>query len=120
MMERALEQIRARNYKEAEKVLTDILKSGESGTYPAYAAFYLGEITRIQGNKEQAENFYKSAVQHGPDFWRAYNELGNLAQSRNDMHRAIAYWKRSLAINADQQALRDLVDRTQKEVVSGE
>jgi len=120
MMERALEYIRARNYPEAEKVLHEILNSGEQGTYPAYAAFYLGEITRIQGNKDQAENFYKTAVQHGADFWRAYNELGNLAQGRNDLHRAIAYWKRSLAINTDQQSLKDLVDRLQKEVVSNE
>jgi twitching motility two-component system response regulator PilH len=120
MMERALEYIRARNYKQAEGVLQEILQSGEQGTYPAYAAFYLGEITRIMGNKDEAENFYKLAVQHGPDFWRAYNELGNLAQARNDLHRAIAYWKRSLGINTDQQSLKELVERLQKEVVSSE
>jgi len=118
LMEKAFNLIKAKNYKEAEAILRQILKGGGEGTYPAYAAFYLGEITRITGNLEEAENFYKMAVQHGPDSWRAYNELGNIYYSRHDYHRTIAYWKRSLAINAEQPALKETLDRLQKEVVS--
>ena len=120
MMERALEFIRNKNYKEAQGVLQQILQDAPEGTYPAYASFYLGEITRINGNLDEAENFYKKAVQHAPDFWRAYNELGNIYSARSDYHRAINYWKRSLVINNEQSTLKETVDRLQKEVISKE
>lgn len=120
MMERALEYIRNKNYKEAQGVLTQILSEAPEGTYPAYASFYLGEIIRINGNLEEAEEFYKKAVQHAPDFWRAYNELGNIYSARSDYHRAINYWKRSLSINEEQPTLKETVDRLQKEVISKE
>lgn len=120
MMERALEYIRNKNYKEAQGVLSQILSEAPEGTYPAYASFYLGEITRINGNTEEAENFYKKAVQHAPDFWRAYNELGNIYSARSDYHRAISYWKRSLSINTEQPTLKETVDRLQKEVINKE
>lgn len=120
MMERSLEYIRNKNYKEAQAVLQQILTDAPEGTYPAYASFYLGEITRITGNIDEAENFYKKAVQHAPDFWRAYNELGNIYSARSDYHRAINYWKRSLVINNEQSTLKETVDRLQKEVISKE
>ena len=73
--------------------MNQILSGGADDTYMAFSSFYLGEISKAQGKLEEAENQYKTAIQNSTQFWRAYNELGNIYQSRADVRRALAYWE---------------------------
>ena len=60
----------------------------------------------------------KQAIQNSTQFWRAYNELGNIYQARADVRRALAYWEKSLLINPDQKELKESVNKLQKEIIS--
>jgi tetratricopeptide (TPR) repeat protein len=118
LVETARGLIKDKKYDEAKKVLAQILGGGADDTYRAFASFYLGEISKAQGNLEESENHYKTAIQNSTQFWRAYNELGNIYHTRADIRRALAYWEKSLLINPDQKDLKDTVDRLQKELIN--
>ena len=118
MVEKARELIKEKKYDEAKQVLAQILSGGADDTYRAFSSFYLGEISKAQGNLEDSENHYKSAIQNSTQFWRAYNELGNIYHARADIRRAFAYWEKSLLINPDQKELKETVDRLQKELIN--
>ena len=118
LIEKARDLIRQKNYTEATKVLRQVIDGGVDETYLAFASFYLGEISRHSGKTEEAENHYKQAIQNSTQFWRAYNELGNIYQARVDVRRALAYWEKSLLINPDQKELKESVNKLQKEIIS--
>jgi two-component system alkaline phosphatase synthesis response regulator PhoP len=118
LIERARDLVRDKNFDEAKKVLNQVLTGGADETYLAFASFYLGEISRHSGNAQEAENHYKQAIQNSTQFWRAYNELGNIYHSRSDIRRALAYWEKSLLINPDQKDLKEKVDKLQKEIIN--
>ncbi|HSE40249.1 MAG TPA: response regulator [Acidobacteriota bacterium] len=118
LIEKARELVKEKNYTEAQQVLNQILKDGVDETYLAFASFYLGEISRQSNKREEAENYYKQAIQNSTQFWRAYNELGNIYHARSDIRRALAYWEKSLLINPDQKELKDTVNRLQKEIIT--
>jgi two-component system alkaline phosphatase synthesis response regulator PhoP len=117
MVEKARDLIKAHKYDDAKQVLTQIMSGGADDTYMAFSSFYMGEISKAESNLDAAENHYKSAIQNSTQFWRAYNELGNIYQSRADIRRALAYWEKSLLINPDQKDLKETVDRLQKELI---
>jgi two-component system alkaline phosphatase synthesis response regulator PhoP len=118
LIEKARDLVKEKNYTEAQQVLNQILKGGVDETYLAFASFYLGEISRQSNKPEEAENYYKQAIQNSTQFWRAYNELGNIYHARADIRRALAYWEKSLLINPDQKELKDTVNRLQKEIIN--
>jgi DNA-binding response OmpR family regulator len=118
LLEKARDLIKAKNYSEAQQVLAQIQKGGAEETYMAFASFYLGEISRQSNKIEEAENHYKQAIQNSTQFWRAYNELGNIYHVRADIRRALAYWEKSLLINADQKEIKEMVTKLQKEIIT--
>jgi len=118
LVEKARDLIKERKFDDAIGVLNQILSGGADETYMAFSSFYLGEIAKLQGKLDDAENHYKAAIQNSTQFWRAYNELGNIYHTRNDIRRALAYWEKSLLINSDQKDLKDTVDRLQKEIIN--
>jgi two-component system, OmpR family, alkaline phosphatase synthesis response regulator PhoP len=118
LIEKSRDLIRQKNYHEAKKVLKQVIDGGVDETYLAFASFYLGEICRHTGKTEEAENHYKQAIQNSTQFWRAYNELGNIYHARSDVRRALAYWEKSLLINPDQKELKESVNKLQKEIIS--
>lgn len=118
MVEAARDLIKEKNFDKAKEVLGQILSGAADDTYRAFASFYLGEIAKALGKLEESENHYKTAIQNSTQFWRAYNELGNIYHTRADIRRALAYWEKSLLINPDQKDLKDTVDRLQKELIN--
>ncbi len=113
LMDRALGLLKERKFMDAKPVLLQILDVESQGTYAAYAAFYLGEISRAQNQSDVAETHYKTAVQFSPDFWRAYRQLGKICSLRKDYHRALTYWKKSLTIQPNQPDIQDAIKQLQ-------
>jgi DNA-binding response OmpR family regulator len=118
LIEKARDLIKQKNFGEAQQVLAQIMKGGTDETYLAFASFYLGEISKQSNKIEEAENHYKQAIQNSTQFWRAYNELGNIYHARSDVRRALAYWEKSLLINPDQKELKETVNKLQKEIIT--
>lgn len=118
MVEKARELIKEKKFDDAKVVLTQILSGGADDTYRAFSSFYLGEISKAQGKLDESENHYKAAIQNSTQFWRAYNELGNIYHTRADIRRALAYWEKSLLINPDQKELKETVEKLQKELIN--
>jgi DNA-binding response OmpR family regulator len=113
LMDRALGLLKERKFVEAKPLLHQVLDLESQGTYAAYAAFYLGEISRAENQSDAAESHYKTAVQFSPDFWRAYRQLGKLCSLRKDYHRALTYWKKSLLIQPNQPDIQDAIKQLQ-------
>ena len=117
-MERALSLLKQKKFVEAKPILNQILDLKTQGTYPAYASYYLGEISRVQSDYDVAESHYKTTLQYSPDFWRAYNQLGKLCNRKKDYYRAITYWKKSLLIQPDQADVKEAISKMQNLVTA--
>lgn len=113
LIERALGFLKKKQFSEARPILFQILDLKTQGIFPAYASYYLGEISRVSNEYDQAESHYKNTVQYSPDFWRAYNQLGKICNRKKDYHRALTYWKKSLVIHPEQPELKDAIAKIQ-------
>lgn len=69
-----------------------------SNHYEAYNA--MGVATLRLGNKKDAEELFKIALQIKPDFAPAYDNLGNLQMMDNNLDEAEKYFKQSLKYNS--------------------
>ena len=59
----------------------------------------LGNLYFNQGNKEQAEIYYRQAVETGDAFPQPYFNLGSMLQNRGDIFGAIKLYEKAIAIN---------------------
>ena len=59
----------------------------------------LGNLYFNQDNKEQAEVYYRQAVEVGDDFPQPYYNLGSILQNRGDIIGAIKLYERAIEIN---------------------
>ena len=116
LMKKATSLLNDKKFKEAEAVLHTILENCEEGSYPAYAAFYLGEITRSEGHLDDAALFYKKALEYESNFWRAYTQLGTVFHAKKETEQALKYWEQSLRLNSDQKQVAAFVARLRKEM----
>ena len=69
-----------------------------SNHFEAYNA--MGVATLKLGNKKDAEELFKVALQIKPDFAPAYDNLGNLALQDNNLDEAEKYYKQALKYNS--------------------
>ena len=69
-----------------------------SNHYEAYNA--MGVATLKLGNKKDAEELFKIALEIKPDFAPAYDNLGNLQMMENNLDEAEKYFKQSLKYNS--------------------
>lgn len=59
----------------------------------------LGNLYFNQGDKEQAEEYYRQSVEAGDDFPQAYFNLGSILQSKGDIFGAIQLYEQAVQIN---------------------
>ena len=59
----------------------------------------LGNLYYNQNNKEQAEFYYKKAIESGDVFAQPYFNLGTMLQSKGDVYGAIKLYEKAIEIN---------------------
>ncbi len=62
----------------------------------------MGLILMEQGERDKAIDCFETAIAKKPDFFGAYNNLGNLYKAENDLLRAVHCYKKSLSISSKQ------------------
>lgn len=74
----------------------------------------LGYYIMRKGHLDKAEEVFKLNIENYPDSYNAYDSMGDLYASKEDIDKAIENYKKALAIN-DNQETRDKLEKLKKE-----
>jgi protein O-GlcNAc transferase len=92
----ALEYLRAGNVREAERIFRNILKIQPNNVS---ALHFTGVICYKRKEYAPAITYIKKALQFGPDYADAYNNLGSVLQEIGQLDEAIACYLKALDLN---------------------
>ena len=110
----AMALLKEKKVDEAQTLFESILKGGTEENLLVYAAFYLGEISRLTNQLEDAEAYYRKALDMKAKFWPALTQLGKFAFNRKDHKGAVDYWSRSLKIKPEQPKIAQIMESLKK------
>lgn len=95
----------ARNYRalkdsdKAKQYLLETIRTTEDELLEMKSRFELGMILYEEGNVEDAEKEFTSILEKDPNYADAHYGLGVVYESRDDMIKARAAWRRALRLN---------------------
>lgn len=110
LLESALEDLRAGRRDDAVSGFQEVVRS-QGGTATArWARYYLAQVLDKEGHKEKASEELHTILKQDPDFYRAHNRLGLMAEAEDDLARAVQHFERSLALRPEQADVQKRLD----------
>jgi|GEM_PF-3202109 len=83
-------------------------------TAGAHDYFIRGNKYFLRGRFQNAIEEYKKALEIDPNFYQAWNKIGQAYDALGNSEQALECYKRSLEINSDQPVIRDHAEKTKK------
>jgi len=76
--------------------------------------FRIGNKYFLRGQFQNAKEEYQKALEIDPNFYQAWNKMGDAYNVLGNSEQALECYKRSLEINSDQPVIRDHSEKTKK------
>jgi protein O-mannosyl-transferase len=87
--------------KDKDKARTALLRTLELQPHFPEALYDLGIIEQGRNNWSAALGYYQRAVEQSPDYWPAWNNMGNTLFAMGQSARSLQYFEKTLNLNPD-------------------